>query len=170
MEDCYRTFCYWYNRWLTGFRGHAACDVGIVHDNAQIVYYWTKDDSREHQNYHEVLRVYKEIEFRVALNGADTTSMVHLHILTPKINRHDAKLLVQLGRMTVEWLFFVCGLVPLPRAEETKAYLYARSAAWIWIKAWYNDIDWYCMRGWGKKYVINNIVQQRLFFPALSTC
>ena len=53
--------------------------VGIVNDNAQPVYYWTKDDSREHQNYHEVLRVYKEIEFRVALNGADTTSMVHLH-------------------------------------------------------------------------------------------
>lgn len=87
---------------------------------------------------------------------------------TPKINQHDAKLLVQRSGMTVEWLLFVCGLVPLPRVEETKAYLYARSVAWIWIKAWYNDIDWYCMRGGCKKNILTNLSNSSAFAAMLT--
>ena len=76
VADWYRTFWYWYNR--SGFLGHAACDVRIINDNAQSVHYWTNNDSREHQNCREVLRVWKEMQFRVAVNRTDTLSMVHL--------------------------------------------------------------------------------------------
>ncbi len=139
VADWCRTFWYWYNR--SGFLGHAACDVRIINDNAQSVRALL--DQEWFQGAPKLPWSFKGMKRDTVQGGGQSDWYTFNGSFTPKIRGHQhdakhAKLLAHWCRMTVELLLLVRGPVPLARVEETKAYLYARSDAWIWTKTtWY---------------------------------